>query len=131
MRTQFRLLPLVIFFGALTLSVKLGGLWLGFHGLIAPSVAVAQEPATEAKDEPKGALGTLPRKAACPIARGACRSRWPLFLKAHPARPARHEYRAKQARLWPQAVFCREIRSPRAWDSPELSATSRRRRSIR
>ncbi len=52
MTTRFRLLPVFIFVAAFTLSVKLGSLWIGFHGLIAPPSAVAQE-ATKAKDAPK------------------------------------------------------------------------------
>lgn len=50
---KFRLLPVLIFFTAFTLSLKLGSLWLGYDGLFAPSSAVAQE--TPAKDEKKSA----------------------------------------------------------------------------
>jgi flagellar motility protein MotE (MotC chaperone) len=53
MKTRFRLLPVFIFIAALTLSVKLGGLFLDFRGTVAPASAVAQE----AKPAEKGAAG--------------------------------------------------------------------------
>lgn len=46
---KFRLLPVLIFCAAFTLSLKLGSLWLGYDGLLSSSRAIAQE--TTAKDE--------------------------------------------------------------------------------
>ncbi len=46
---KFRLLPILIFCAALTLSLKLGSLWFGYDGLLSASRAIAQE--TPAKDE--------------------------------------------------------------------------------
>jgi flagellar motility protein MotE (MotC chaperone) len=61
MRTRIRLLPLFIFFAAFTLSVKLGGLWLGFHGLVVSPTAIAQE-APAGGGKPDEAAGKGPEK---------------------------------------------------------------------
>lgn len=48
MKFRFRLLPILIFCTALTVSVKLGSLWHGLDGLIFSSVAIAEEKAGRA-----------------------------------------------------------------------------------
>lgn len=40
---KFRLLPALIFCAAFTLSLKLGGLWLGYDGQLSSSPAIAEE----------------------------------------------------------------------------------------
>ena len=54
MNFRFRLLPILIFCAALTVSLKLGSLWHGLDGLITSSTAAAQEKADKAKkNDPK------------------------------------------------------------------------------
>lgn len=55
MKIRFRLLPVLIFCTALTVSVKLGSLWHGLDGLIFSSAAIAEEKAGKAPEaESKG-----------------------------------------------------------------------------
>ncbi len=61
---KFRLLPVLIFCAAFTLSLKLGSLWLGYDGLLTPSSAVAQE--TPAKEEKKTAKDEKKTAKAAP-----------------------------------------------------------------
>lgn len=56
MTSRIRLLPILIFCAAFTLSLKLGGIWYGVGDLLSSSTAVAQEKAqgaTEKKEEKK------------------------------------------------------------------------------
>lgn len=43
MKIKFRLLPVMIFCAALTLTLKLGGLWQGLDGIITPSLAAEHQ----------------------------------------------------------------------------------------
>ncbi len=63
MKIRLRLLPILIFFTALTASVKLGSLWHGLDGLIFSSAAIAEETAgkmpKQGADAKKGAKADL------------------------------------------------------------------------
>lgn len=64
MKMRFRLLPVLIFCAAFTLSLKLGGLWQGVETLVSPSTAVAEE-----QDKPEAMskqAGPAPGAAAPP-----------------------------------------------------------------
>ena len=58
MKPRFRLLPVIIFMAALTLTLKLGTLWQGVDGIVAPSLAQETKKAgkaTETKEAGKNA----------------------------------------------------------------------------
>jgi len=62
---KIRLLPVLIFCTAFTLSLKLGGLWLGYDGVLSSSRAVAQEkPAANGKHAAGAAASEKPGDAA-------------------------------------------------------------------
>lgn len=69
MKLRFRLLPVLIFCAAFTLSLKIGGLWHDFDALVSPSSAVAEEtpeqkPADQQAQAPNPpAGGEEPRQA--------------------------------------------------------------------
>ena len=59
MKIRVRLLPILIFCAAFTLSLKVGGLWHGVEALVSPSSAIAEE-----KDEQKAARTPKPPAAS-------------------------------------------------------------------